>query len=149
VRSAWAVFLDEIGELDGSIQVKLLRVLETRRFERVGSTKARVFDGWIIAATHRDLAKEMEAGRFRHDLYFRLCADQVTTPPLAEQLTDPPHDLVDLVRFAVRRALDLSSNEADEKVEQVAADVIAWISTQLGDSYPLARQLPRTRPVRA
>jgi DNA-binding NtrC family response regulator len=131
-----AVFLDEIGELDGSIQVKLLRVLETRRFERVGSTKTCVFDGRIIAATNRDLAKEMETGRFRHDLYFRLCADQVTTPSLAEQLSDRPDDLVDLVRFAVRRALDLNSNEADEEAEQVAAEVIIWIRTHLGDSYP-------------
>ena len=114
-----AVFLDEIGELDGSIQVKLLRVLETRRFEQVGSTRTRVFDGRIIAATNRDLAKEMEAGHFRYDLYFRLCADQVTTPSLAEQLSDRPDDLEDLVRFAVGRALDLNPDSADETDEEV------------------------------
>ncbi len=131
-----AVFLDEIGEIEGSIQVKLLRVLETRRFERVGCTNSRHFEGRIIAATNRDLAKEMEAGRFRHDLYFRLCADQVNTPSLAEQLSDRPDDLVDLVKFAVHRSLDLKSNEADEEVEQVAAEVIAWIRTHLGESYP-------------
>jgi DNA-binding NtrC family response regulator len=131
-----AVFLDEIGELDGSIQVKLLRVLETRRFERVGSTETRVFEGRIIAATNRDLAKEMDADHFRRDLYFRLCADQVTTPSLAEQLNDRPDDLLDLVRFAARRALDINSNEAEKEVEQLAVEVIAWISTHLGDSYP-------------
>ncbi len=134
-----AVFLDEIGELDGSIQVKLLRVLETRGFERVGSTDNLPFKGKIIAATNRDLAKEMEAGRFRHDLYFRLCADQVTTPSLAEQLSDRPDDLEDLVRFAAGRALDLnpdSADDPDEEVEQVTTEVLAWIRGHLGDSYP-------------
>ena len=134
-----AVFLDEIGELDGSIQVKLLRVLETRGFERVGSTKTLVFAGRIIAATNRDLAKEIEVGRFRHDLYFRLCADQVTTPSLAEQLSDRPDDLEDLVRFAVGRVLDLhpdSGDEMDEEVEQVTMEVLAWIRSHLSDGYP-------------
>ena len=81
----------------------------------------------------------MEAGRFRHDLYFRLCADQVTTPSLAEQLSDRPDDLEDLVRFAAGRALDLnpdSADDPDEEVEQVTTEVLAWIRGHLGDSYP-------------
>ncbi len=132
------MFLDEIGELDAAIQVKLLRVLETRRFQRVGSTDTLTFKGKIIAATNRDLQKEMEAGRFRHDLYFRLCADQVTTPSLAEQLSDRPDDLEDLVRFAVGGALDLdpdSVNDPAKEVEQVTTEVLAWIRSHLGDSY--------------
>jgi DNA-binding NtrC family response regulator len=131
-----AVFLDEIGELDGSIQVKLLRVLETRRFEPVGSTKTLVFEGRIIAATNRDLAEEMDEGRFRHDLFYRLCADQVTTPSLAEQLSDRPDDLVDLVRFAARRILDLNSEEAEDEEERLTKEVVAWIEKNLGDGYP-------------
>jgi DNA-binding NtrC family response regulator len=133
-----AVFLDEIGELDGSIQVKLLRVLETRRFERVGSTETLEFKGKIVAATNRDLAAEMDAGRFRHDLYYRLCADQVTTPSLAEQLSDRPDDLVDLVRFATRRFLDPNSGEedaAEAEVESLTMEVVAWIREQFGDGY--------------
>ena len=63
-----AVFLDEIRELDPAIQVKLLRVLETRKFQRVGDAETIDFEGKIIAATNRDLAAEMHAGRFRHDL---------------------------------------------------------------------------------
>ena len=77
-----AVFLDEIGELDGSIQVKLLRVLEYRTFQKVGDTRSIRFAGKIVAATNRDLAAEMHAGRFRQDLYYRL-ADQISTPSLA------------------------------------------------------------------
>src|SRR5690606_8428305 len=77
------VFLDEIGELDGPIQVKLLRVLQSRTFQRLGDTRTRRFGGKIIAATHRDLAAEMQAGRFRADLYYRLCSDLITTPTLA------------------------------------------------------------------
>jgi DNA-binding NtrC family response regulator len=139
-----AVFLDEIGELDGSIQVKLLRVLETRHFERVGSTKTRRFGGKVIAATNRDLAAEMEAGRFRHDLYYRLCADQVATPSLAEQLADRPEDLPDLVRFIARDTLlrgpaggDGSSHAgaAVEEVERLTAQVVEWIGRELGPTY--------------
>ena len=99
-----AVFLDEIGELDGAIQVKLLRVLETREFQRVGDTETLHFKGKIIAATNRDLAAEMHAGRFRHDLYYRLCADQLAPPSLAEQLADRPDDLADLVRYRCPRS---------------------------------------------
>lgn len=71
------VFLDEIGEVDAGIQVKLLRVLETRTFQRLGDTAERRFRGKVVAATNRDLAREMEAGRFREDFYYRLCADRI------------------------------------------------------------------------
>ncbi len=80
------VFLDEIGELEHSIQVKLLRVLQTQQFSRVGETKSRSFEGKFIAATNRELELEIQGGRFREDLYYRLCADQIQTPTLREQL---------------------------------------------------------------
>ena len=143
-----AVFLDEIGELDAAIQVKLLRVLETRKFQRVGSTDTLPFKGKIIAATNRDLAAEMHAGRFRHDLYYRLCADQVVTPSLAEQLADRPEDLLELVRFIVREVFvkridepnDLALETANddgltEEVERLTSEVVAWIDRQLGRDY--------------
>ena len=63
------------------------------------------FKGKIIAATNRDLAAEMHAGRFRHDLYYRLCADQIVTPSLAEQLADRPEDLTEMVRFIAGKVL--------------------------------------------
>ena len=74
-------------------------MLESRRFQKVGDTKSLTFKGKIIAATNRDLAAEMQAGRFRRDFYYRLCADQIVTPSLAEQLADRPEDLAEMVRF--------------------------------------------------
>ena len=143
-----AVFLDEIGELDPAIQVKLLRVIETRRFQRVGSTQPLAFKGKIIAATNRDLAAEMHAGRFRHDLYYRLCADQIATPSLAEQLADRPRDLPELVRFIVQevlvgpnddpsRAAPISADDGElmEEVEQLTEEVVSWIDRELGRDY--------------
>jgi DNA-binding NtrC family response regulator len=79
------VFLDEAGELPAAAQAKLLRVLETRRILRVGGTKEREIDLRIVAATHRNLEKEVEAGRFRKDLFFRLGAATVVLPPLRDR----------------------------------------------------------------
>ncbi len=87
------MFLDEIGELTAEVQVKLLRVLQTRRFQLVGANEDKAFRGKIIAATDRDLVAEMQAGRFREDFYYRLCADKIETPPLRAQLHDRPEDL--------------------------------------------------------
>ena len=70
------VFLDEIGDTDAEIQIKLLRVLQTRRFQRLGDTEPQVFRGKVMAATNRDLEKDMQAGRFREDFYYRICADR-------------------------------------------------------------------------
>ena len=69
-----AVFLDEIGELDTSIQVELLRVIQSRVFQCVGDVVERRFHGMIIAATNRDPAEDMRTGRFREDFYYRLSA---------------------------------------------------------------------------
>lgn len=97
------VFLDEIGETDLGIQVKLLRVLQTRVFQRIGDTEPRTFAGKILTATNRNLAHEMRAGRFREDLYYRLCADHVRTPALREILRDAPGELATLVRHIAAR----------------------------------------------
>jgi DNA-binding NtrC family response regulator len=79
------VFLDEAGELPLAVQAKLLRVLETRRILRVGSTREREIDIRIVAATHRHLEKEVAAGRFRQDLFFRLGVATVVLPPLRDR----------------------------------------------------------------
>lgn len=84
------VLLDEIGELSPDMQVKLLRVLEEKRFYRLGGTKEIVVDVRIIAATNRDLAKEVEAGRFREDLFYRLNVAAIKIPPLRKRKEDIP-----------------------------------------------------------
>jgi len=122
------VFLDEIGELDAAIQVKLLRVLQSRAFQRLGEMDERQFNGKIIAATNRDLAEEMKAGRFREDFYYRLCSDNISTPSLREQLKDDPEDLHNLVMFIATRILG-------DEAESVAAEVECWIEENLGMDY--------------
>src|SRR6185369_1282817 len=97
-----SVFLDELGDMDPAIQVKLLRVIETRTFHPVGDTAARQFRGKLIAATNRDLSAAMAKGQFREDLYYRLCSDQISTPSLAEQLAASPGVLRELVFYMAR-----------------------------------------------
>ncbi|MBI4602788.1 MAG: sigma-54-dependent Fis family transcriptional regulator [Planctomycetes bacterium] len=122
------VFLDEIGELDAAIQVKLLRVSETRAFSRLGETEARRFQGKIIAATNRDLSAEMRRGRFREDFYYRLCSDIIVTPSLKERLSSEPGELGMLV-------LHLAGRIAGEEAPAVAREVEAWIGAHLGPGY--------------
>ncbi len=124
------VFLDEIGELDGPIQVKLLRVLQSRSFQRVGETEERRFEGKLVAATNRDLAAEIAAGRFRADLYYRLCADVVRTPTLREQIADSPDELPGLVSLLARRIV------GEEDAQALTREVVAFVDSHLGRDYP-------------
>ncbi|MCO6473021.1 MAG: sigma 54-interacting transcriptional regulator, partial [Melioribacteraceae bacterium] len=84
------LFLDEIGDLSVTVQTKLLRVLETREIERVGSNKPIKIDTRIIAATNKNLEREIEAGRFREDLYYRINVMNIQLPPLRERKDDLP-----------------------------------------------------------
>jgi sigma-54 specific flagellar transcriptional regulator A len=92
------LFLDEIGDMSCDMQVKLLRVLQERTFERVGSGEPRRANVRIIAATHRDLEERARAGEFREDLFFRINVFPIYVPPLRERVDDIPALVEDLVR---------------------------------------------------
>jgi DNA-binding NtrC family response regulator len=94
----------------------------------VGDTALRQFSGKLIAATNRDLPSEIRAGRFREDLYYRLCADLVRTPSLREQLDDSPAVLDDLLLFMVRRAVG-------DEAELSFSEVREWVHSHLPADY--------------
>ena len=91
------LFLDEIGEISAAFQSKLLRVLQEGELERVGGVRTVKVDVRVIAATHRDLEAEVEDGRFREDLYYRLNVMPIYLPSLRERMEDIP----DIARFLV------------------------------------------------
>jgi Nif-specific regulatory protein len=93
------VFLDEIGEISASFQAKLLRVLQEGELERVGGNKTVKVDVRVVAATHRDLEAEVEKGRFREDLYYRLNVMPLFIPPLRDRMEDIP----EIARFLVEK----------------------------------------------
>jgi transcriptional regulator with PAS, ATPase and Fis domain len=93
------IFLDEIGEIPQHLQVKLLRALEAKEILPIGSTTPRRIDVRVLAATNRNLAKEVEAGRFREDLFYRLNIMEIHIPPLRER----PEDIPLLVDYFVKR----------------------------------------------
>jgi len=111
------LFLDEIGELSPSLQVKLLRVLQEGEFERVGGTETLRADVRVIAATHRTLDKEVEVGRFREDLYWRLNVIAVHVPPLRDRRED-------IVPLAEHFLAKMRATTGRENPSRFAADVI-------------------------
>ena len=116
------LFLDEIGELPLDLQPKLLRVLETRKFRRVGGNQNRSVDIRIIAATKRNLKMEVERGKFREDLYFRLCVVPIDLPPLRERR----EDIAALVETLLERIAESDpSGTTPTKVGQRTLDALA------------------------
>ncbi|HOT63603.1 MAG TPA: sigma-54 dependent transcriptional regulator, partial [Treponemataceae bacterium] len=92
------IFLDEIGEIDQSVQIKLLRVLQEKKFERVGGEEVIEVDVRVITATNRDLEREIAEGRFREDLFYRLNVVRIHVPPLRERKDDIPMMIASFVK---------------------------------------------------
>ena len=143
-RPLGTVFLDEVGEIDAAIQVKLLRVLQTRTFQRLGDTQTRTFGGKIMAATNRDLATEMRRGHIREDFYYRLCSDMIRTPALREIIEESPDELRNLTLFIAQRVTEPKGEKVDpdqlalahKEAESLADEVVRWVNKELGRTYP-------------
>jgi transcriptional regulator with PAS, ATPase and Fis domain len=88
VADGGTLFLDEIGDMDAEVQAQLLKTLEERSFRRIGENLVRKSDFRLICATNRDLQKEIEAKRFRNDLYYRICVFPISIPPLQKRVED-------------------------------------------------------------
>lgn len=108
------IFLDEIGEMSLELQAKLLRVLETGEFIRVGETKPTKINVRIIAATHRDLLKEIEQGHFREDLYYRISTFQIHLPPLRERVSD--------IEDITNHFVNTSSTKINKKIKAISTN---------------------------
>ncbi|MFC1884242.1 sigma-54 interaction domain-containing protein [Thermodesulfobacteriota bacterium] len=109
------IFLDEIGDMSSDLQVKVLRVLEEREFERVGGSKTINVDIRVIAATHRDLEAEVKNGNFREDLFYRLEVIPINLPPLRKRKTDIPYlidHFLESLNEKVKRNVKRISDEA-------------------------------------
>jgi two-component system response regulator PilR (NtrC family) len=119
------IFLDEVGELPLHLQVKLLRVLQDKSFTPVGGSKPLKVDVRVISATNRDLRKELEEGRFREDLYYRLNVVQMVMPPLRSRREDIPI----LAHYFLRKFAD----SHDKKVEEVSSGALMQL---MNYSYP-------------
>ena len=113
------IFLDEIGDMSAELQVKLLRVLEEREFERVGGCKTLKADVRIIAATHRDLEEEVQKGAFREDLFYRLYVIPISLPPLRERSSDIPLLISHFLKHFNRKNHKRVDGISDEAMEMM------------------------------
>ncbi len=119
------VFLDEIGDVPAFVQVKLLRVLQEREFERLGSNKTRHIDVRIVAATNQDLRAALEQGTFREDLYYRLNVVPINIPPLRERREDIP--------FLAEHFVEKLARASGSRVESITEEAIQRL---LGYHWP-------------
>jgi DNA-binding NtrC family response regulator len=131
------LFLDEIGEMAVEMQAKILRALEARQIQRVGSERPTEVNVRIIAATNKNLRHEIKAGRFREDLYWRLNVVQLKMPPLRERRED--------IAPLARHFVNMHANELNKPVPELSADVLAALTQHdwLGNVRELRNMIER------
>lgn len=115
-----SLFLDEIGEMDPGLQVKLLRVIQERRIEKVGGSQSINIDVRLITATHRDLKKEVAEGNFREDFFYRLNVVNLALPPLRDRMDDLP--------LLVEHFLKLYSEESDSGLKTISTGALKMMN---------------------
>lgn len=117
-----AIFIDEIGDVSIPVQIKLLQVLQERKFTPVGSHKLEKFRGRVIAATNQPLAEMRRQQKFREDFYYRLCSDVIEVPPLRQRLSEHPHEILIILRFIIERILGQSSSKLVDEISSYVLD---------------------------
>jgi DNA-binding NtrC family response regulator len=122
IAAGGTVFLDEIGDIPSGMQVKLLRFLQERQFERVGGNQTLTVDVRVITATHRDLPSLAREGKFREDLYYRLNVIEIGLPPLRKRAQDIPL----LVDYFIRKFAAANGKEVAGVTDEVLAALIAY-----------------------
>ena len=124
------VFLDEIGEVPESIQVKLLRILQSGEFQAIGGDSPSFYEGKIIAATHRDLSMEVRQGRMREDFFYRLCGDQVNTIALKDILSVNSKEIENSVYYICCKLF------GEEGAKELSSKVVDRLQSVIPKNYP-------------
>jgi len=114
-----SLFLDEIGDLAVSVQIKLLQDLQERIFSPLGSHSPKRFKGRIIAATNRSIEELRKEGRFRDDFFYRLCSDVIIVPTLRQRISELPSELEQLVKSLLKRITDEESESLTGMVLEI------------------------------
>jgi transcriptional regulator with PAS, ATPase and Fis domain len=154
VANGGTIFLDEIGDMSSDLQVKVLKVLEEGEFEQVGGSKTIKVDVRIIAATHRDLAEEVQKGNFREDLFYRLYVIPVNLPPLRQRRSDIPHLVSHFIAESNQKNHRSVEGIGDQALEMMLTynwpgnvrelkNMIERLVVLKGDGCIAARDLPR------
>jgi transcriptional regulator with AAA-type ATPase domain len=123
------VFLDEIGEVPESIQVKLLRILQSGEFQAIGGDTPSFYEGKIIAATHRDLSEEVSQGRMREDFFYRLCGDQVNTIALKDILAGNPKEIENSIHYICTKLFGLDG------AKELSSKVVDRLQSSIPQNY--------------
>ena len=124
------VFLDEIGEVPESIQVKLLRILQSGEFQAIGGDAPSFYEGKIIAATHRDLGEQVRNGEMREDFFYRLCGDQVNTIGLQDILSSSPKEIANSVHYICTKLF------GNDGAKELSSRVVDQLQSVLPRNYP-------------